>query len=442
MAQRSVFPIPRFITLTAVLATPLGAGAAERVSLANDGSEADSFSQEASVSEDGRFVTFQSAASNFAPGDEPPPMSTFGTAQADIFVFDTQTQTIELVSRGLDGAPANGNSDPSISGDGRYVAFVSSADNLVADDLNDAGDIFVYDRETQTLERINEGPGGEDADGLNDETAISFDGGAVAFESTAPNLVADDTNDLRDIFVWSRAGSIERVSVAQDGSEADGISDQPAISRDGRFVAFESNATNLVADDTNGRRDIFLVDRELGTIERIDVTADGTESDANSEHPSISADGRFVAFESRATNLVPDVLNGSNNIFVKDRATGAVSLISQSTDGVSADAFCEWPSISPDGQLVVFDCPATTLTSIDTGSRESVYLRDLRSGTTSLISTGVSDPSGNDRSFRPSMGIDAVAFASLATNLVADDNNGFEDIFVVRFNVFADGFEN
>ncbi|MEM7707251.1 MAG: calcium-binding protein [Pseudomonadota bacterium] len=415
--------------------------ASELVSRANDGSLANSFSQEASISEDGRFVAFQSTASNLAPGDVPPTRP-FGSTEADIFVFDTRNETIELISAGLDGFPANSSRDPEISGDGRYVAFVSNATNLVPNDLNDASDIFFYDRETDSLQRVNEGPGGEDADGLSDGIAISFDGSLVAFESTAPNLVSGDTNGLRDIFVWSRqTDTIERVSIAPGGVEADGISDQPAFSRDARFLAFESNATNFVAADTNGRRDIFLADLAGDTIERVNVLNDGTETDANSEHPAVSADGRFVAFESRASNLVPDVLNGSNSIYVKDRLTGEVSLISQSTSGVSADGFCEWPSISPNGRLVVFDCPATTLVDLDNGGSESVYLRDRATGVTSLVALGLGGVPADGRSFRPSIGVDAVAFASLGTNLVAGDDNDQEDIFVVRFGLFADGFE-
>ncbi len=413
----------------------------ELVSRASDGSLGNSFSREASLSEDGRFVAFQSKASNFAPGDIPP-TSPFGSEEADVFVFDTQTQTIELISAGLDGLPANNCRDPEISGDGRFVAFVSSATNLVPNDLNDASDVFLFDRETAVLQRINEGPGGEDADGFSDGIAISFDGSLVAFESTAPNLVSGDTNGLRDIFVWSRqTNTIERVTVAPGGIEADGTSDQPAFSRDGRFLAFESNATNLVAADTNSRRDIYIADLAGGTVERVTVLNDGTEADSSSEHPAVSADGRFVAFESRASNLVPDVLNGSNSIYVKDRLTGEVSLVSQSTTGVSADGFCEWPSISPDGRLVVFDCPSTTLVDVDNGGLESVYLRDRATGVTTLVAIGPGGVSADGRSFRPSLGVDAVAFASTATNLVAGDDNGEEDIFVVRFGLFADSFE-
>lgn len=413
----------------------------ELASLAGDGSQGNSFSEEASISDDGRFVAFQSSASNFAIGDIPP-VSPFGSSEADIFVVDTQAGSIELISAGLDGLPANSSRDAEISADGRYVAFGSFADNLAANDQNMSSDVFFFDRQTRQLTRISEGQGGADADGASDGNAISPDGSVVAFESVATNLIADDANGLRDIFLWLRdSNTIERVSVASDGSEANGISDQPALSRDGRYVVFESQASNLVPGDTNGRRDIFLVDRVLDTIERVDVAADGSEANANSEHPSISDDGRFVAFESRADNLTTDVLNGTNNIFVKDRQTGAVTLISQSTGGVSADAFCEWPSISPDGRLVVFDCPGDTLVEVDTGGLESVYLHDRLDGTTTLISTGFQDPSGNNRSLRPSMGADAVAFTSLATNLVPNDVNGEDDVFVVRLGLFKNGFE-
>ncbi|MFK7956805.1 MAG: TolB family protein [Lysobacterales bacterium] len=443
---QNTFPIqqvPLRITLSVMALLWGGASQAqELVSVAGDGSQGNSFSQEASISDDGRYVAFQSSASNFALGDVAPTAS-FGVADSDIFVVDTQTGAIELISADPMGLPVNGSSDAEISADGRYVVFVSRASNLVANDTNEQSDVFFFDRETRIVQRVNLGPGGAQADGQSDGVAISADGTTVAFESTAANLVAGDTNSRRDIFVWRRdSGLIQRVSAAANGDEADNSSDQPTLSGNGQFVAFESNATNLVAGDTNERRDIFLVNLGANTIERVNLRPDGGETDANSEHPSISDDGRIIAFESRATNLTDDVLNGTNNIFVKDRVSGEVSLVSRSTSGISADAFCEWPSVSPDGQLVVFDCPANSLVSTDTGGVESVFLHDRTAGTTSLISTGVQDPSGNQGSNRPSMGRDAVAFASRATNLVVDDTNDAEDIFVVRFTVFSNGFES
>ena len=417
------------------------AAAQELVSVAGNGTQGDSYSEEASVSANGRFVAFQSSAANFAAGDRPATRP-FGDSEADIFVVDTQTGVIELISAGLDGLPANASREPALSGDGRYVAFESRATNLVPNDTNDAPDIFLFDRQNGTLVRINLGPNGEEADGLSSEAAISDDGRFVVFESTAPNLVSDDMNERRDVFLWSReSGSIERISIAHDGGDPDNISDQPRISATGRFIVFESNAMNLVPVDTNSRRDVFLFDRALGTMEIVDVAVDGAQSDATSRNPAVSSDGRYVAFDSGATNLVPDMLDSSSNIFVKDRQTGVVELISQSSSGVPADAFCEEPSMSTDGRFVAFDCPATSLVGTETGGTESIYLYDRVRRHMAIVSTNEEGEPGTARSYRPEIGADVVAFSSIAANLVPDDVNDEEDIFVVRLKIFADSFE-
>lgn len=424
-----------------VLLASFVSGATELVSKTTDGLQVDGRSEEASISANGEYVVFESNAADFVAGDTPP-SSTNDSSTDDIFVVHLPTGTVELISVGLDGLPANGSRKPTISGDGRFVAFQSFATNLVPDDTNELEDIFLFDRDSQTMTRINLAPGGGQANERSDEVAISNDGWFMAFESVASNLIDVDTNDERDIFVWSRASNtIERVSIAHDGSEPDRLSDQPSLSADGRYVVFESNATNLVPDDTNSRRDIFLYDRELDQIERIDVAADGTQGDGSSEKPTVSADGRFVAFDSASMNLVSQTLDGTSNIFVKDRATGEVELISRSTAGVVADAFCEEATMSADGRFVSFDCPGTALTDSDTGGTENVYVYDRASQVMTLASTGLGVQGPDGRSYRPSVTTDALAFSSLATNLVEVDDNDAEDIFVVLLPIFIDGFE-
>lgn len=424
-----------------VLVISFVSDAAELVSKTNDGLQVLGRSEEASVSADGQYVVFESNAPDFVAGDIPPP-STISSTTDDIFVVHLATGTVELISVGMDGLPANASREPAISGDGRFVAFQSFATNLVPDDTNEFEDIFVFDRQTQTMERINLAPDGAQANDRSDEVAISDDGQFVAFESVATNLVDQDSNEERDIFVWSRqTGTIERVSIAHDGSEPDRLSDQPSLSADGRYVVFESNATNLVPDDTNSRRDIFLYDRELDQIERIDVAADGTQSDGSSEKPTVSADGRLVAFDSQSMNLVSQALDGTSNIFVKDRVTGEVELISRSTAGVPADAFCEEATMTASGRFVSFDCPGTALTDADTGNQENVYVYDRASQIMMLTSRGLGGVGADGRSYRPSVVPDAVAFSSLATNLVEVDSNDREDVFVVRLPIFVDDFE-
>jgi Tol biopolymer transport system component len=216
--------------------------------------------------------------------------------------------------------------DPSISADGRYVAFTSGATNLVAGDTNSRPDIFVRDRQTNTTERVSIDTAGNQADSSSFEPSISPDGRYVAFASSATNLVADDNNDgTEDVFVRDRqTNTTERVSINTAGNQADDDSFNPSISPDGRYVAFYSSASTLVAGDTNGERDIFVRDRQTNTTERVSINTAGNQADSSSFNPSISADGRYVAFDSHATNLVAGDTNGRRDIFVHERGLKVV----------------------------------------------------------------------------------------------------------------------
>jgi Tol biopolymer transport system component len=288
----------------------------------------------ASVSSDGRFMAFVSGDTALDAADT--------NGFSDVFVLDRQLGTAQRVSVSTAGASANGNSsNPVISGDGRYVAFASAASNLlISGDSNNAHDVFVRDLTQNTTTRVNLTSGGLEAIGTSavGNIAISNDGRYIAFESDATNLVANDTNAVTDVFVRDRNASpatTERVSVgpadAQSpaGVQATGRSSgQLAISADGRFVVFESDATNLVAGDTNLQRDVFRRDRNAlpPVTERVSVRTGGVEATGGvSTQPGISTDGRYVVFSSTATNLdssVPDT-NARADIFVRDLAAPA-----------------------------------------------------------------------------------------------------------------------
>jgi Tol biopolymer transport system component len=292
-------------------------GPRERVSVASDGSFP-TWTNEApcppdsswgpSISADGRYVAFSSSWAGLVPGD--------ANSADDVFVRDRLGGTTERVSVRSDGSEANGNSGcTSISADGRYVAFESDATNLVDGDANGMTDVFVHDRLTGTTERVSVNTDGAEGNGpsvgidTSHESfatiAISADGRYVVFPSDADNFVPGDTNGQTDIFVRDRqTGATSRVSVAADGTQAAGASGSPSISGDGRYVVFHSKADNLVAGDTNGFQDVFLRDRQMDTTLRVSVTADGEEGDNRSGDPSISADGRCVAFDSLASNFV------------------------------------------------------------------------------------------------------------------------------------------
>ena len=234
------------------------------------------------------------------------------------------SQTTERVS--VDSAGVEGNSVsvvPAISADGRFVAFHSVANNLVTGDTNGAFDVFVHDRDTDTTERVSVDSAGVEGNDVSINSTISADGRFVAFRSIANNLVAGDTNGFWDIFVHDRTtDTTERVSVSSAGVQGNSFSFRPAISAGGRFVAFFSRANNLVAGDTNGKDDIFVHDRDTDITERVSVNSAGVQgNDFSRFRTSISADGRFVAFRSEANNLVAGDTNGFRDIFVHDRTT-------------------------------------------------------------------------------------------------------------------------
>jgi Tol biopolymer transport system component len=300
-------------------AGPARAGVTKRVSVSSKGAQGDDDSGNfgVAISADGRFVAFDSYATTLVPGDT--------NGVPDIFVRDRVRGTTERVSLGPHGVQAEGGKGegsygPSISGNGRFVAFSSYATNLVAGDTNGFEDVFVRDRELGTTERVSVGPHGRQSDNASQGAAISADGRFVVFQSDATNLVRGGGNGQIGVYVRDRArGVTELVSVGPRGTRADDASFIGAISADGRLVAFGSFADNLVPDDTNGSFDTFVRDRLRGTTERVSVASDGTQGNGGSGGPSISANGRYVAFSSEATNLVPGDTNRTEDVFVHHR---------------------------------------------------------------------------------------------------------------------------
>jgi Tol biopolymer transport system component len=405
----------------------------ERVSVNNSGVQgnADSVSYGFSMSGDGRYVAFVSDATNLVSNDT--------NGFTDVFVYDRQTDTIERVSVSGTGAESNDVSDrPSISADGRYVAFQSDATNLIPSDTNASGDIFVRDRTLNTTERVSVATGGAEGNSISSGTcSISADGQFVAFLSSSTNLVSGDTNGARDIFVRDRTlNTTERVSVATSGAEGDYESSTPSISADGRYVAFDSSARNLGSGDTNNYRDIFVRDRTLNTTERVSVATGGAQSHAGSSYyPRISSDGRFVAFESTADNLGGGDTNMANDIFVRDRTALTTERVSVDSNGMQGDGDSAYASLSADGRFVAFTSAATTLVTGDTNGANDVFVYDRQSHTMTRVSVNASGGQGNGYSDTPSLSADGycVAFPSGASNLVSGDTNGYWDVFAFKF---------
>jgi len=410
----------------------------ERVSVDTAGVEGDGPSFAPSITADGRYVAFESDATNLAGA------VTDTNGWSDIFLRDRQTATTIRVSIHSDGTTQGNNrsNSPSISGDGRYVAFESWATNLVATGGDAFPDIFVHNRQSATTTRVSVDSAGDEQVGESLSPSISGDGRYVAFQSNA-DLVIADSGLFTDIFVRDLlAAKTTRVSVASDGSEGSGHSYSPSISGDGRYVAFESNATDLVPGDLLGFIDIFVHDRDAdgnGTYDepggistvRVSVDSAGNEANSDSSAPSISADGRYVAFASNASNLVAGDTNGRVDIFVRNLLAGTTTRVSVDSTGIQGNGDSRSPSVSADGRSVAFDSDASNLVAGDTNVSADAFVHDRQTGITERVSVDSTGIQGNGDSRSPSVSADGkyLAFESDSDNLVASDGNGFFDIF-------------
>jgi Tol biopolymer transport system component len=312
----------------------------------------------------------------------------------------------ELVSLRTNGQQGNDISarfaGPAISADGQVVAFDSQATTLVANDTNLLVDVFVHDRSTNTTDRVSISSGGTQADGTSTRPALDAAGDLVVFDSSATNLVAGDTNQALDVFLRDRsANTTELLSVSSSGIEGNAGSHSPSISADGRFVAFVSTASNLVPNDTNNVEDIFVRDLLEGTTERVSLNSAGEQGNSSTTFTSISADGRWVAFSSFATNLAPDDTNDQFDTFIHDRETGLTELVSVSSDEELGNAESVAPSVSGDGQLVAFWSDANNLVSNDTNDRPDIFVRDRTTGTTERVSVSSTGEQSDGNSPEP-----------------------------------------
>ncbi len=347
-------------------------GRTERVSLRSNGRQGNSWSGYASISANGRFVSFTSDASNLVRGDT--------NGVQDIFVHDRRTDRttrISVDSRGREGNDDSSSSD--ISATGRFVLFTSVATDIVRDDANGYEDLFVHDRVTGTTRLVSVRSNGTQANasvGNIDPGSISADGRFITFGSTASNLVKDDENAVADVFVRDRvAGTTTRVSVSSAGDEANGSSRDPSISGDGRYVAFTSDATNLFGADGNADQDIFVHNMKRGTTRRISVSSADEEADGSSSYASISADGRYVAFDSFAENLIADDTNDAADVFLRDRKRRTTVRVSVTNAGAEGDSASEYPFLSSNGRFVAFQSQATNLVGNDTNATTDIYVR-------------------------------------------------------------------
>jgi len=418
------------LAVACLVSAPAHAGITTRVSVSTGGGQASGSSGESFMSADGRFVGFNSYASDLVPGDSDETL--------DVFVHDRFTCVTECISVSMAGNPGNGFSwGGSMTADGRFVAFNCDANNLVTGDTNNCADVFIRDRLTQTTERISVSGNGQQANGGSGRPSISSDGRFVAFESYASNLVEGDTNNWMDVFVRDRdKGITERISVSSTGEQADWDCWDACISGDGRFVAFDSQASTLVSQQTSPGIDVFLRDRHTGTTHLVSAPTAGQPGTGGGWVSSISGDGRFVAFRSAAADLIPDDTNQRADIFVRDTVAATTERVSVSTTGEQGNEDSYDPCISANGRFVAFWSFAGNLVAPDTNAAADVFIHDRVTGVTERVSVSSSGQQANQPPnygfFQPSISADGrlVAFESLANNLVSGDTNLQCDLFV------------
>ncbi len=374
----------------------------------------------ASISGDGRWVAFETTAPNVAG------VTTAGTF--NVFVWDRTAGSTTLVSAGVDGSSANGDSwGPSISTDGRWIAFQSGASNLVHGDVDGANDVFVWDGLTGVTSLVTVRMDGSPSNGHSFSPSVSADGRWIAYQSTATNLADGNAYGNGVIYLTDRTtGATTLVSAAADGGSADESSQNPSISADGRWVAYESKASNLATGDMDDKWDVFLWSRETGKTTFVSATGTGSTFD-NFGASALSDDGRSLTY----TAGIWDDVFGHHDVFSWDRVTGATSLVSAGLDHEPLIASSFGSTISADGRWIAF-----TSGQQGPGYEEwsQVFVTDRVAGRTSVVSVGLGGAQANYFSQSASISADGrwIAFASVASNLVEGDTDGAEDWFVAR----------
>lgn len=428
----------------AVMLSTAAAQVIERISLDSDEVQATGSStlpqSTRVVSNDGRFVVFSSDATNLVANDN--------NGVSDVFLRDRALGTTVRISVNKDGGNASAESHtPCINSDGRFIAFASLAGDLVEGDANGLLDVYVYDRNTGEIIRASVAAANGEPDGDSKDPYISADGRYVTFSSSATNLVAEGANINVDIYVRDLfLGVTSKVSVRPGGVFTELNSWNPAISADGRHVVFTSGDGGLVPGDIDGPQDIFVRNLDTWAIERVSVSTAGGESNARNGVAAISADGKVVAWWSRADNLVEGDDNGLDDIFVRDRVAGTTRRVNVSSAGEQASGGGSYHvSITDNGRFVIYLSDANNLVADDNNGFGDIFSYDRFTGVTRRHSLTPDGVGGNDYSRRPSVSASGkyIAFESLASDFVADDDNLLQDVFLARGLdvIFTSGFE-
>ncbi|MDM8528446.1 hypothetical protein QUF58_09575 [Anaerolineales bacterium HSG24] len=380
------------------------------------------------ISYDGRYIAFESSAKNLVSSDT--------NGLQDVFVYDQSLNQMHMVSVASDGTQSNGiSSYAAISGDGRFVGFISTADNLVENDDNRQSDLFIHDTWTKMTEIVSVATDGTQGNKSTfNRSAISFDGQVVAFQSTSTNLIQRDINNVADVFVRDRQQNITTLaSISSEGVQGNGGSLSPSVSGDGRFVAFRSFASSLTRGDTNNTFDILVHDRNTAQTNRVSIAPDGGVSNGNSLDAFIAMYGRYVSFQSKATNLIANDTNSMQDVFLYDMDTGQTILMSVTSNGTQANRESnQLAPVSGLGRSAVFQTVANNLVSSDTNGHIDIFVHDQSSQLTDRVSVSTTGEQGSMSSSYPYISANGryVTFVSEASNLVPNDDNRKLDIFV------------
>lgn len=401
----------------------------ELVSVRLDGLDSgSSYSDTPSISSDGRYVAFRSGASNLTADSV--------GYHSDIFVRDMQQDVTKLISSSAADPTAGGDSNsytPVISADGSTVAFYSYASNLSGNDTSSLPDVFARRLSESFVRLVSLSTSGQSGNNSSRNPTISDDGNTIAFQSDATDLVANDTNNQPDIFVHSLdQNSVSLVSSLQSGEQGNNRSYVPIISADGSTVVFRSDANNFASND-NGRTKIFAKDLVSGNLQLVNVSLNGEPSSENAYQPSLSANGKRISFHSYANDLVSGDNNSSLDVFVRDINEQTTTLVSQKTDGSAGRSDSRASSISGDGRLITFLSHSPSASLEEYSPNRNVFLHDTSTGLTSLVSNALNGSINNytDRATISANG-NVVAFSSYASNLVNNDHNNTQDVFFSR----------
>jgi Tol biopolymer transport system component len=398
-----------------------------RVSVSSTSAAANGPSSSSAISANGRYVAFVSASNNLVAKDT--------NRVADVFLRDRLRNATTRVSVGAAGVQANGPSaGVTMSADGRWIAYSSSASNLVPGDTNGFADVFLFDRDKRRTTRVSVSRTGLQGNGGSAFPALSPDGAWIAFHSGSTNLIAHDTNRVVDVYLHGRKdGSTRRVSVGKDGAEADGASINAAVSTGGRYVAFQSGATNLISKDTNNVNDVFVRDTVARTTRRVSTAGDHrAQFKVGSGGPALSDNGRYIAFHTSVAGAHAPGDKAYGQVYLHDLAAGRTRLVSVPVSGGFATAVSSAPSISRDGRRVAYYSVAAVTAGRAAVQDSELFVRDIRSGTVVRIGLTLEGARARGRTLAGAISGDGrhVVFESLAWDLVAGDLNGVADTFV------------